>query len=98
MRTEQQKQDFLTIAEIARAAVKTCAELGVEYDQMTAVMDLDHAHQDIPLDLETMLDASDDTSVLRSDFIHDIGGIRRHMNRETFKLEDCFVPRFALKQ
>lgn len=28
-------------------------------------------------------------------FAHDIVGINRHLNRRTFQLEDCFVPRFA---
>lgn len=32
------------------------------------------------------------------DFAHDILGIRRHLNRNTGKLEDCFVPRFAARQ
>src|SRR5262249_46816233 len=28
-------------------------------------------------------------------FAHDICGIQRHLNRRTFQLEDCFLPRFA---
>ena len=31
-------------------------------------------------------------------FDHDIGGIRRHFNRETKKLEDCFLPRCAIPE
>lgn len=45
---------------------------------------------DSPLDLNKLL-AFDDFN-----FAHDIGGISRHMNRETGKLEDCFVPRCAV--
>lgn len=29
------------------------------------------------------------------DFIHDIEGIQRHLNRQTGKLEDYFLPRCA---
>ncbi len=29
------------------------------------------------------------------DFLHDVTGINRHLNRNTYKLEDFFVPRFA---
>ena len=28
-------------------------------------------------------------------FAHDVGGIRRHLDRKTGKLRDCFVPRSA---
>lgn len=42
-----------------------------------------------PLQLNELLDARD------TDFVHDIAGIERHLNRQTFALEDCFLPRFA---
>lgn len=29
------------------------------------------------------------------DFMHDINGINQHLNRDTYKLEDCFWPRYA---
>jgi hypothetical protein len=29
------------------------------------------------------------------DFCHDIFGIKRHINRQTAIIEDCFVPRFV---
>jgi len=41
------------------------------------------------LDLQRLSEAVD------SDFLHDVGGIRRHLNRETLELENCFVPRHA---
>lgn len=31
-------------------------------------------------------------------FAHDVGGIRRHLDRETAKLLNCFWPRFAQPQ
>jgi hypothetical protein len=30
-----------------------------------------------------------------SNFVHDIVGIERHLNRQTSQLGDCFIPRFA---
>jgi hypothetical protein len=41
------------------------------------------------LDFQKMLDASP------FDFVHDIYGIVRHLNRITGQLEHCFVPRCA---
>lgn len=32
---------------------------------------------------------------LPTNFAHDIGGIRAHLNRETGKLTSCFRPRYA---
>lgn len=48
------------------------------------------AHRGCPLDLEQFLHSSD------QDFAHDIGGIRRHLNRITGQLEDGFTPRCAV--
>lgn len=31
----------------------------------------------------------------KSDFFHDVAGIHRHIDRETGKLMDCFLPRYA---
>ena len=42
-----------------------------------------------PLRLSDLLEADDEN------FVHDIAGIERHLNRRTFKMEDCFLPRFA---
>lgn len=41
-----------------------------------------------PLRLQELLDAE------ANDFAHDILGIRRHLDRETGKLQDCFLPRY----
>ena len=45
-----------------------------------------------PLDLQGLLDAND------MDLTHDIGGIRRHLDRRTGKLVDFFVPRYTRKE
>jgi hypothetical protein len=58
-------------------------------------------HEDIKMDLTACvlggcelrleeLEVADDLN-----FAHDLVGIERHLNRQTFQLEDCFVPRFA---
>jgi hypothetical protein len=52
-------------------------------------MDIIATHLTCPLRLGAFLDADD------SNFMHDIAGIERHLNRRTLKLEDCFLPRFA---
>ena len=41
------------------------------------------------LRLKELLEADD------MNFIHDIVGIRKNLNRDTKKLENCFVPRYA---
>ncbi len=60
-------------------------------DRMSLVLDLSACHANgMPLDFQAMADAP------RSfDFWHDIHGIQRHIDRETGKLQHCFVPRFA---
>lgn len=53
-------------------------------------MDLTACHANgCPVDWAMLLAADDLT------FIHDVAGIQRHVNRETGKLEHCFVPRCA---
>jgi len=59
-------------------------------DKRSLSMDLTACHLNgTPLKLEELLEADD------FNFIHDVGGIRRHMDRRTGKLTDCFLPRFA---
>jgi hypothetical protein len=62
-------------------------------DRMTITMDVIATHANgCPLDLDRLLHADD------SNFIHDVFGIRRHINRTNGQLEDCFLPRFALSE
>jgi hypothetical protein len=57
---------------------------------MDTAMDLDACHSNgCPLHLADLLAADD------FNFAHDVFGIRRHLDRRTGKLGDCFVPRFA---
>lgn len=64
---------------------KTSAELEQDFR-----MDLTAVHlNDTPIDLGKLLGADD------FNFVHDIMGIRKHLNRTTGKLENCFLPRCA---
>jgi hypothetical protein len=77
----------LAVIERAEALFR---KYGYAPDQrITMFLDLENANKQYPLDLEAMLAADN------SNFAHDWFGIRRHMNRKTGLLEDCFVPRFA---
>jgi hypothetical protein len=65
------------------------------YQRINLVMDLsaaDGVNGNAPLDWARLLAADD------FNFMHDVGGISRHMDRDTGKLGDLFVPRFTLKQ
>ena len=58
--------------------------------RQTIIMDLNACHSNgMPLQLAELLAAD------RFEFAHDILGIRRHIDRSTGKLQDCFVPRYA---
>jgi hypothetical protein len=60
------------------------------YKRINLLMDLcaaDGVNGNDPLDWDRLLAADD------FNFLHDVGGISRHMNRDTGELTDCFVPR-----
>lgn len=50
-------------------------------------MDLSAVHFHTPLDLEKLADFPE------FDFAHDLLGIHEHLDRNTGKLTDCFLPR-----
>ena len=77
------REDFALIHKIARRGA------GNGLDFLTVALDVEYAHAQIPMDLGRLLLADD------FNFSHDVGGIGRHINRETGQMEDCFVPRFA---
>ena len=52
-------------------------------------MDIYAANKDCPLKLQELLDADD------FNFYNDLIGICNNLNRQTKKLENCFVPRYA---
>jgi hypothetical protein len=61
-------------------------------DLLTLRMDLAAAHAEHPLQLDLLAAESEPPTF---DFIHDVLGIFRYMDRETGKLRECFVPRFS---
>lgn len=58
-------------------------------DKLDMMLDLEFANRDCPLRLQELLDADD------LNFYHDLVGIGNNLNRQTHKLENYFVPRYA---
>lgn len=81
------------IHKIADRAIAAAAAQGVSYDKLTACMDIAACHLNgCELDLNKLLAAPD------ADFGHDVFGIRRHIDRRTGQLTDCFLPRCAMPE
>lgn len=76
---------------IAKRAVHMAAANGFVYPIIDADMDLTACHANgCTLKLTALLTADD------SNFAHDVFGIQRHIDRASGKLQNCFLPRFAL--
>jgi hypothetical protein len=74
------------IGKIANRAVT----INPAYDKTTVMMDLLVLYETgVEMRWEEFLNAP------VFDFMHDINGINQHLNRDTYKLEDCFWPRYA---
>ncbi len=74
------------IGKIANRAVT----INPAYDKSTVMMDLLVLYETgVEMRWEEFLNAP------VFDFMHDINGINQHLNRDTYKLEDCFWPRYA---
>jgi hypothetical protein len=61
-------------------------------DRVSLIMDLmaaDGVNGNPAIDWTRLYSADD------FNFAHDVGGIHRHMNRETGELGGCFLPRFT---
>jgi hypothetical protein len=78
------------ITKIVDRAFAMAGNVGHSLDRMATDMDITACHcNGNPLRLQELLDADD------FNFSHDVFGIQRHINRETGKLENCFLPRFT---
>jgi hypothetical protein len=90
------KADNQTMGHIAARAIRDMQAKGFEkgeFDALDVHMDLCAVHLNgCPLRLGELLDADD------FNFWHDIAGIRRHLNRETGELVNCFLPRFSKRR
>lgn len=75
---------------ITQRSYDACRHTDIDWIFVEMLLDLINCHAEAcALDLEAM------TTWPIHDVIHDLIGIRNHLNRETKKLENCFVPRFA---
>ena len=89
--TPCEAKQIAAIVRRARALGKAPESLAL--DLLSLEMDLTTCHANgCPLRLGELLIADD------FNFAHDVFGIRRHLNRETGKLENCFLPRFSAPQ
>lgn len=85
------KEEVITINKIAHRAVALAKQHGIRYELMDADMDITACHVNgNPLKLDALLNADE------FNFAHDVFGIRRHIDRTTGELQDCFSPRFSV--
>lgn len=80
-------EDFSVIMQITDRGGSLYERVGDK--RIALAMDLSACHVKCPLDLAGLLQAG------TIDFVHDVLGIRRHIDRETGHLQDGFVPRCA---
>jgi hypothetical protein len=80
-------EEAVTIRQIAQRAHRAFA-----YDLLHTQMDLTATHRNgNPLRLDDLLAAD------KFNFAHDVGGIARHLDRETGRLRNHFTPRYSVK-
>ena len=79
--------------ELQTAILNRAKAMGITWgDRITQAMDIMNADDQFDLDMEDWLNADDEN------FAHDFIGIQNHMNRETMRCENFFVPRFAYRE
>jgi hypothetical protein len=84
------RYDMLVVRNIVTRALADFPEQKLKAQDLE--MDITAAHLNgCPLDLSKLLAAP------MLDFAHDIFGIQRHIDRNTGKLLDCFLPRSSVK-
>lgn len=80
------KEERLIIADIAKRA----EEKGLlMFERMSLIMDIEAVHTEIGLKLTDLLKADDEN------FAHDIVGIQNNIDRQSKKLQNLFLPRYA---
>jgi hypothetical protein len=85
------KADYQFVHEIAQRAVSMAVTHGrPKYKVQDVEMDITATHLN-----GCRLRLAELAAAPEFEFAHDVFGIRNHLNRETGKLEDCFMPRFA---
>lgn len=93
------RKDFDLISKIIRRAITLTRHYDPHFDPQkeTSIggirMDITAVHcNGCPLDLQKLLDFDN------FNFLHDVGGILRNLNRATCELENSFLPRSAMPQ
>lgn len=82
------KEELQLILKIVQRAEKK----DIPMNHMDSMMDIEACHcNGTQLDLNKFLNFDD------FDFKHDFFGIRRHIDRTTGKLTNCFLPRCSVK-
>jgi hypothetical protein len=85
------REELELVKQIAERVEELTAAMqieGMQYDRHELVMDLDAAYTSAgPVNLTRLLESPD------ADFLHDIYGIRRHIDRASGELTGCFMPR-----
>lgn len=83
------KKDSETIHKIVER-LRDVEGIPEDFDYFSVEMDISATHANgCPLKLDELLEADN------FNFMHDIVGIRNHINRKTGKLKGYFHPRFA---
>ena len=85
--------DFKVISDDDRALIckilDRAEDLGIRINKLSLGMSIHATHDNCPLRLAELLKADD------FNFSHDIYGISHNVDRNTGKLMNCFIPRFA---
>jgi len=90
---ELSAEDHAHVAKIVERTGDIINRQYPDFDRLSMTMDIIACHNHAqPLDLKRLAEADD------FNLIHDTIGIRKHLNRETLALNDCFLPRFAQKE
>lgn len=86
------RDEFELIDRIANRALNLAIQHGIRNTKQDFQMDITAVHANgNPLRLRELLEADE------FDFVHDVFGIYRHLNRETGELEGFFLPRFSAR-
>ena len=80
------KEERLLIVDVAKRAEEMDLLL---FDRMSLIMDIENVHAEIGLNLTELLNADD------LNFAHDIVGIQQNFDRQSKKLQNLFLPRYA---
>lgn len=92
MKTDADPAVFEAIVKACERFERIAADLGLAIpNRITRLMDLLVCHGNgCPLQLDELVIVATDR-----DFVHDVAGITRHMDRTTGRLGDGFTPRFV---